>query len=563
MQNKIGSVFKIGNAFIVAFIASLLTSATALAQTEAFNPSGVIVESLPDLTTNTLGIVPTSNPMLWSGTPMADLVGLIRRVGQTNLSPAERKLVSHLLSIDVSGGTLNDPQGMAGNSEFLKERVQTLFNLGEFDLVSEMISRIPESDVKGDILKIEMNTLLLKGETQTACDLLENTADESDTYLNKMRISCFLAKEEKSKAILAYDIYQEKTGDTTSLFATLAENALREIPTDLPPNAVLAPEEIYLASLNKKLPIDFNKQTRAVQITLADLPATAIPLRIMLGEQNGLSAEAMMKLYRLPLFESDVANATDEKMQRAVQRAILYQKIMAETEERKKSSLVQEWIDSIKKDNLFINLAPVIAEVMNPISATPENIDLAFSAVQAYGLTDNAEKAEPWLDELEDNDLPKYRRQRFLLAPLWQNLGGGLPSDMDKLTATYCHENAINACPMIRLFIDPAFYERRPMSDAESVSAISFATETQAPDITADVAYANHKTNKTADSSATQTFNGLTREEAQTTRLGEALLTAVLDIHAGKRLKQSYLFVQEVARKDMRDSLVREGMIFE
>lgn len=557
MQNKIGGIF------IVAFIAGVFTCATAVARAEVFNPSDVIVESLPDLTTNTLGIVPTSNPMLWSGTPIADLSELFRQVGETNLSPAERKLVSHLLSIDISGGTLNDPQGIAGNAEFLKERLQTLFDLGEFDTVSEMISRIPESDVKGDILKIKINTLLLKGETQNACDLLENTADESDTYINKMRISCFLAKEEKNKAVLAYDIYQEKTGDTTSLFATLAENALREIPTDLPPNAVLAPEEIYLASLNKKLPIDFNKQTRAVQITLADLPATDIPLRIMLGERNGLSAEAMMKLYRLPLFESDVANATDEAMQRAVQRAILYQKIMAETEERKKIPLLKEWIDLIKKDNLFVNLAPVIGEVLNSISATPENIDVAFSAVQAYGLTDNAEKAEPWLDELEDNDLPKYRRQRFLLAPLWQNLGGGLPSDMDKLTASYCHENAINACPMIRLFIDPAFYERRLISPAFETVENSSATEKQAPDIMADATYADNETSKTADTVAKETFNGLTREEARTTRLGEALLTAVLDIHAGKRLKQSYVFVQEVARKDMRDSLVREGMIFE
>ena len=67
MQNKIGGIF------IVAFIAGVFTCATAVARAEGFNPSDVIGESLPDLTTNTPGIVPTSNPMLWSGTPIADL----------------------------------------------------------------------------------------------------------------------------------------------------------------------------------------------------------------------------------------------------------------------------------------------------------------------------------------------------------------------------------------------------------------------------------------------------------------------------------------------------------
>ncbi len=506
-----------------------LMSCPLIAVGDDFNPSEVIVESLPALTLNTVGIIPTTNPNLWSQTPANVLLDTIRQIGNSNLSPAERQLVVQLLSLDITGTQFVDTDNILGESVFLKERLQTLFNLGEWESVLKLIALVPESDLSDDILKIKINTLLLKGDVKDSCGLIEEREFKLDSqYVDKMRIACFLAKEEKDKAILAYDIYQEKTGDTDSLFATLAENGLREIPTSLPKNAALSPEDAYLAALNKEMAIDWSKQSRAIKITLADLPSTPIPLRIELGEQSGLSLDAMKKLYRLPLFESDIAGQNNL----SVKRALLYQKIMAATDDNQKAILIREWIDLIKKDKLFINLAPVIADVLNSVEASPERIELASDAVQAYGLDNNLSMAEPWLEVLKENDLPIYRRQRFLLTPLWQNLGGGYPTDLDELMQRYCGTNPIQNCSMIRFFIDPAFY-----GDSETMKMV--------PDIT---------------DSSTKT---VIAEQDKTTRLGESLLKAILNINSGKDLKKSYLFIQEVAQKGVRDALLREGMNLE
>ena len=504
-----------------------------VAAADDFNPAGVIVDSLPELTLNTLGIMPTTNPSLWAETPTAVLIDLIRQVGQTDLSPAERQFVVQLLSLDVTGTQFNDAEGKLGESGFLKERLQALFNMGEWENVLKLIDLIPETDISDDILKIKVNTLLLKGDTQNACTLIEEKESELDTaYVDKMRIACFLAKEEKEKAVLAFDIYQEKTGDTESLFAILGENALHEIPTSLPKNAILSPEDIYLAALNKNPNIDWSKQLRAIKMTLADLPTTNIPLRIALAEQSGLPLEAMKKIYRLPLFDSDLKDENN----RSVKRASLYQKIMQSVDNKQKSVLIHEWIDLIKKDGLFIRLAPIIADIFHTMNATDEQIDLSFAAVQIYGLENNLSMAEPWFDVLQRGESPTYQRQRFLLAPLWQNLGGGLPSDLEKRMNRYCGTKPIEACAMIQMFVNPEFYNHQEMINA-------------VPDIT--------------DNPNEKRSSADIPEQAKTTRLGEFLLQAVLSIHNGKDLVKSYSFVQEVGQKESRDALMREGMIFE
>lgn len=517
------------NKIIASLLVAGMMSCPLVAVGDDFNPSEVIVESLPALTLNSIGIIPTTNPDLWSQTPANVLIDTIRQIGETNLSPAERQLVAHLLLLDITGTQFTDTDNILGETAFLKERLQTLFNMGEWESVLKLIELIPDPDLPDDILKIKINTLLLKGDVKDSCGLIDERESKLDSqYVDKMRIACFLAKEEKEKAVLAYDIYQEKTGDTDSLFATLAENGLREIQTSLPKNAILSPEDVYVAALNKEMAIDWTKQSRAVKITLADLPSTPIPLRIELGEQSGLPLDAMKKLYRLPLFESDLAGQYNQ----SVKRALLYQKIMAATDDKQKAVFIREWIDLIKKDKLFVNLAPVIADVFNSMKASPDQIELAYNAVQAYGLENNLSMAEPWFEILKENDLPMYRRQRFLLTPLWQNLGGGYPADLDGLMQRYCGTNPIQSCSMIRLFIDPAFY-----GDSETMKMV--------PDIT---------DNQTESSGS---------EQNKTTRLGESLLKAVLNINSGKELKKSYLFIREVGQKGARDALLREGMIFE
>ncbi len=486
-----------------------------------FNPAGVIVESLPELSLNTIGTQPTSNPALWSGTSAEKLLSLIERVGKSNLSPAERQFVVRLLTLDIAGGGFDDSNRILGESVFLRERLRALFHLGEWDTVLKMIALVPENDMTDEIRQIKINTLLMKGDVKEACNMV--SALESSVYADKMNISCFVAQEQKEKAVLSYDIYQENTPETETLFTALAENALREIPTDLPDNAILEPTDIYLLSLNKNASIDWTKQNRAMKITMADLPTTDIARRISLGEQSGLSAEAMKKLYRLPLFDADLKNPV-------INRASLHQRILATADERQKAILLKEFITSARQDNVFINVAPVIAEIFNTMEASADKIDLAFDAVQVYALTDNLALSETWFEVLDDSDVPLHKKQTFLLLPLRQAMGAGSPADIAEGMHKYCSVNPISACEQIRLF--------EPVTDE--------TTFLSAPDIVTD----NVVVDKSVDST-------------RTTRLGETLLQAVLDIQNGQNLKKSYNFIREVGHPQSGAAILIEGMIFE
>ncbi len=488
-----------------------------------FNPAGVIVENLPELSLNTMGTQPTSNPALWSGTPVSTLLPIIEQIGKQNLSPAERQLIVRLLTLDIAGGGFNDSNRILGESVFLQERLRALFHLGEWEEVLKLLALVPDNDLTDEMRQIKIDTLLMKGDVKSACGMLAILG--SNTYSDKMNISCFLAREEKEKAVLSYDIYQENTSETDTVFALLAENGLREIPTDLPTDALLETTDVYLFSLTKNIAIDWSKQNRAVQITLADLPTTDIPLRIALGEKNGLSLEAMKKLYRMPLFEPDLNNSV-------INRASLHQRILNTSDTHQKVALLKEFTASVRKDKLFVNLAPVIADIFNTIKADENKVDLAFDAVQAYALTDNLAMAEPWFELLQDADLPIYKKQAFLLIPLWQIMGGGYPYDLAEQMNKYCGAKPIDACSGMKLFIDPKVYM------AENTKEV------------ADISDENIKMPKVD-------------ETKRTTRLGESLLQAILDIRNGQNLRQSYQFIREVSNQKVGDAILKEGMIFE
>ncbi len=506
--------------FLLLMAAFLVTSHV---YADDFNPAGVIVESLPELSINTMGTQSTSNPALWSGTSAETLLSLIERVGKNNLSPAARQFVVRLLTLDVAGGGFDDPNRVLGDSIFLQERLRTLFQLGEWEEVLKLIVLVPDNDLTDEMRQIKINTLMMKGDTKSACDMVSSF--ENGIYADKMNISCFLANEEKEKAILSYDIYQENTSEAATVFTALAENGLREIPTDLPENAVLEPTDVYLFSLNKSAQIDWAKQSRAVKITIADLPATDIVLRIGLGEQSGLSLEAMKKLYRLPLFEPDLNNPV-------VYRTSLHQRFLNAVDMHQKTILLKEYATAVKKDKLFVNLASVIADMFNSLEASEDKIELAFDAVQAYALTDNLAMAEPWFELLQESELPIYEKQAFLLIPLWQIMGGGYPYDLAEKMNKYCGATKISECEQLKLFIEPSAY----ISDETLLGVDS----------------ASHYSDKVQ-----------LDETKRTTRLGETLLQAVLDIQNGQNLKESYQFIRAVGHRKAAEAILKEGMIFE
>ncbi len=482
--------------------------------------SDVVVETLPELSVNAIGILPTNNVHLWSGTPTEELNVIFQELKKTHLTPAQRSFVSYLMAIDTTGMTLNDTNKTWGTSGFLYERLSVLKELGEFDIALEIIDKISENDMTDDISFLAREIHLMKGNIDKACTPFVDS--KSNVQKDKLQISCYLAKEEKDKAILAYDMFQETYPDTEQDYKSLADSALLEIASELTDNLVLTPLDIYLISLIKKPKINWDIQSRAVKKTVADLPTTDIVLRIELGERNGLSLDELKRLYNLPLLNPDLNNKT-------VQRVMAYKQIVETSDEKVKIHLLKSFLDLVKQDGLLIPLAPLLAELFYPIEPDKEKIDIAFDAVQIYGLTNNAEMAEPWYQVLKHNDSEIYQKQFLKTIPLMHILGNGYPYHLADLMTQFCAENVDEDCQKLKQLLPKESYQIIMEDNTNSDSDI---------------------------------FN-LPHSEAFNTRLGESFLKAILNIANDKLIEETSRFIKEFARPKEGNAILRERMIFE
>lgn len=478
--------------------------------------SEVVVESLPELSPNVIGTLPTSNPFLWSHTPIKELEQLFQKLEKTSLLPAQQQLITHLMTLDITGTTFNDSQNKLKTNQFLLYRLNVLKSLGEWDELLKLLQLLPEQEYTAEIENIKMIALLLKGETKAACDLLDTL--ESNLETDKWRISCFLAKEEKEKALLSYDILQDTYSDNLTQFSQIADNALREIPTEILKDVVIQPEEIYLFSLVKKIDINWDKQSRVVKKTLVELPTTDILLRIELGEKLGLNIDELKRLYRLPLFNPDLKNPV-------IQRVLTYKKITETTNAVEKAQLLKSWIELIKRDNLFVFLSPLVSDIVNTMEVSDELIDIAFDAVQVYVLENNASMAEPWYRLLKESDNPLHQKQYLLATPLMHTLGSGYPYDMAERMFRLCKTDKI-ACDKLKMFLPSEVYDIDENFNTDISHNIDLKTEI-------DMA-----------------------------QLGEKLIKAILHIQEQIHLPESYQFIKEYARPDVGSAILREGMIF-
>lgn len=479
----------------------------------------VVVESLPDLSVNAIGVVPTNNVHLWSGTPTEELNNIFQELKKNKLTPAQRSFVAYLLSIDTTGVVLNNGSKTWGKTGFLYERLNVLKELGEFDLAIEIIGKIPKNDLTEDLSFLARELYLMKGDTNKACKPFFDS--KSDIRKDKLQISCYLAKEEKDKAILAYDIFRETYPDKEQSYKTLADSALLDISGEIPSDLILTPLDVYLVSLIKNPKINWTIQSRAVKKTLTDLPTTDIVLRMELGEQIGLSFNELKRLYDMPLLNPDVNNKT-------VQRVMIYKQMIETTDEDVKIKLLKSFLNLVKQDKLLIPMAPLIAELLYPIEPDTEKTDLAFDAVQIYALTNNAAMAEPWYQLLQNESTEFYQKQFLKAIPFMYSLGGGYPYNLSELMDKFCWQDNNEDCEKLKQNLPVENYYQQNERSAE----ISFVWNLPSP-------------------------------EELNSRLGELFLKAIVNLSNEKFVKESTYFIKEFARPNEGSAILREGMVFE
>ncbi len=376
---------------------------------ENVSATEVVIETLPKLSFNMVGIEATRDPRLFDQSDPKVIQNLIQKIGSKSFSPALLRTVRHMLILDM-GGT-NFGNQVFQQDSFLQTRLNALLELGLFEEAVALTEKIPVSQMNDSVFQLAVRALLLKGDTKKACDLSQQR--ELGAFSEKIRMNCFLIQDDKEKAGLTFDVYAEQPSDDDLLFLALGRQVFHEENVSIPSEKI-DPEDVFLLSfVSEKYP-HLSSQNRGVLRVLSALPTTPLPLRLKYGEQAGLSQEEMIKLYQIPLLKTPL---TEEPLK----RADLYQKIQ-KTSPDKRISMVAEFIRSVRKSDLFLALTPVIKTLLDDIAPNQKATALAFDAVQIYALESDFSLAEKWYAVLEHNDGAENRKNQLLLMPLMAHI---------------------------------------------------------------------------------------------------------------------------------------------
>ena len=380
--------------------------------------SSVRIQILPNLGIDNLGVENVIPSDIWGRSSTESLKKLIHDIIQKPLTPSMHEIISQMM-------LRKTPQE---SSLPLFFRMEVLLQLGRFDDVLTLANLVPPTHQSLDILKLKARALFLSGKTQQACEFMAKTSELSQMR-EDMRLACSVAKGDKtgSELIFATRLENNELDEiTTALGKKLFFN--NDVSVDY--KEIDARHLHLLGAIGAG--IDWTKITLSpmYQKVLSDLRAAPLHIRLEMAEKY--YTQRLSKLY------AQVDNKTTQN--NAVLRAKLYQKIKKTTNDDVLVVAVNEYLESARRDGLFLHLAPVMRPILQTISPSEKNKVLAFNAIQVYALSGNVDLAYPWYQLLQNSADETVKMQGAFLSPLMQQMGGGIPKELEK-TIVFCQKN--------------------------------------------------------------------------------------------------------------------------
>lgn len=389
---------------------------------ESLLPS-VHIQNLPTLGINHLGTHNYVPADIWGKSNTESLKTLIKDIIQAPLTPAMRDIIGQMMLRQTS------PEEALP----LTFRMDVLMRLGRFDDVLTLANLVPPTHQTPDVLKLKALALFLSGQAKQACEFMIKTP-ELTQMAEDMRLSCAVANGDQTGAEL--------------IFATRSENNELDETTQILAQKLFVNNEAVFDGKNIKirhLPllgalgnhVDWSKIMVPIahQKMLSDLPSVPLHIRLEMAERNHVN--------RLDDLYGQVKDDTLEN--KAVLRAKLYQKIKVGTEDVAIFSAINEYLEMARTDGLFLTLAPVMRPFLDTITPSEAAKEVAFNAVQVYALSDNADLAYAWYQILQKSADESLKMQAVFLEPLMQQLGGGMPKQIDK-GLLFCQKNKNPYC---------------------------------------------------------------------------------------------------------------------
>lgn len=485
----------------------------------------VKMEELDELSLNTLGLKQILPGTIWIKSDPKKVSDLIDKTSKLTLSPAMRDKVLALITTDTGGVYWeNNPYAP---DRFLMTRLNALLELGAFDQVVDLINQIPQIKLTPKFIRLKAMALILAGRSEEACTLVDTPA--LARMADEMRLACLMKDGDMTKTKLAFAVYKEDGGKDKTLIA-LAERVFEETKDKLPDIKVYTPWHVaFLAALGDKMP-DVSTQPLWLKKALSTRKNVPIAKRIEFAEQSGVSWRDLDILYTSVFPGTPTVNSS-------VKRALLYQKMKTGVTPEEQAKAANDFLNAARDDHLFRALAPMAEEVLLTISPAPENAYLAFNAVQVFALTDNLSAGHPWYILLKNSTDKNRQFEAFLLSPVMNKMGAGLPEPIDAALTT-CLKTQSPYCAHFAQMIPDYF----PVDNPELLSDLADGTKSSYTPL-----------NKMA-------LNKMIKDG----KTGEALLWAISKLNASQNYEKGILdALNTILPLYLSRSIIIEQMVYE
>ena len=358
---------------------------------------------------------------MWRNSDGDQLKNIFSKINKLNLSEDASDIMRSLL---LTYSHL--PKKNISEDEFLRFKSDWLIKNSNLDLIEEYLIKNQILNLHKDLTRYFVDEYLSLGNIEKVCDFFsKNLKPIDDKYLTKFNIYCLIKNDKKDQAQLVFDLKKESgfndkyfeskinylLGYTDQIEDTISENSILDfhLAHQINPDFKFEPKEStskiiwkYLSSLN--LLSNF-EQTEITDLDKLSLIEKAT-------HNKNYPEKDLLKIYKR--FQFDInqlinPEQTYKSLTNIEGRALIYQKILLESDTIEKLKLLKLLKESLKKDKLeqaFDLELKKYLEKMNP-AEIPDNLT-SFYYTNIKIKNETAKKTKFNKDVLHQSKLINY-----------------------------------------------------------------------------------------------------------------------------------------------------------
>ena len=326
---------------------------------------------------------------MWSNSDGDQLRNIFKKLSKLNLSIDAKEIMKISLLTNA-----HIPKKNISSNEFLKFRSDWLIKNSDLELIEEYLIKNQILNLHPELTKFLVDKYLSEFQLKKACQIfLKNSEPLNDEYLSKFNIYCLINENKKDEAQLIYDLkkelgilkdeYFEKKINFLLGFSSKVDNTLSEksildfhLAHRTNPNFIFEPKE----STNKiiwKYLSSANLLSSLQQVEISELDKISVLEKAT--HNKNYPEKNLFKIYERFQFNiNQLLNAEElyKSLSNIEARALIYQKILLESEVVGKLKLLKILKDLFNNENINHAFDVKLKEFLNTIQPTdvPDNL---------------------------------------------------------------------------------------------------------------------------------------------------------------------------------------------